>query len=113
MTIETKRTFHPIIERYAFDFDLCPASTGWAQVDTANDASYFGTWANAAKREIVQFVEGDIIITKCDTDAEFAGEVRRIADWHREDGSWKGIDCMCRPDIEQRFAQAGLADLLH
>ena len=30
-------------DRYRFDFDLCSCARGWAQVDTAQDASWFGT----------------------------------------------------------------------
>ena len=33
-------------DRYVYDFGLCTYEKGWAQVDTAQDASYFGTWAN-------------------------------------------------------------------
>ena len=28
-----------------YEFGLCSYEKGWAQVDTAQDASYFGTWA--------------------------------------------------------------------
>ena len=31
-------------DRYTYDFGLCSFEKGWAQVDTAQDASYFGTW---------------------------------------------------------------------
>jgi hypothetical protein len=41
------RRFQPG-DRYRFDFDLCSCARGWAQVDTAQDASRFGTWASPA-----------------------------------------------------------------
>ena len=34
-------------DRYVYDFGLCNHEKGWAQVDTAQDASYFGKWAKA------------------------------------------------------------------
>ncbi len=36
------REFAPA-DRYTYDFGLCSYENGWAQVDTAQDASYFGT----------------------------------------------------------------------
>lgn len=30
-------------DRYRYDFDLCSCARGWAQADTAQDASWFGT----------------------------------------------------------------------
>jgi hypothetical protein len=39
------REFAPA-DRYLYDFGLCSNASSWAQVDTAQDASYFGTWAN-------------------------------------------------------------------
>lgn len=105
------RTFDPVGNRYYFDFEVCTAALGWAQVDTRNDASYLGHWANPARLEIVAFIEGDIIRTECESAEEFVSELRRMAEWDGDD--WLGIDAMCRPDIELRFQQLGLADLLH
>ena len=34
------REFAPA-DRYVYDFGLCSYEKGWAQVDTAQDASYF------------------------------------------------------------------------
>ena len=36
-------------DRYTYDFGLCTYEKGWAQVDTAKDASYFGTWASPTR----------------------------------------------------------------
>jgi hypothetical protein len=38
------RNFRPG-DRYRRDFDLSSCARGWAQDDTAQDASRFGTWA--------------------------------------------------------------------
>lgn len=41
--MKTIRTFAPG-ERYDFDFGECSYANGWAQIDTRQDASYYGTW---------------------------------------------------------------------
>ena len=111
--MNTERSFNPQIDRYYFDTDQCPSSAGWAQIDTISDCSFYGTWANPSRHEIVSYTEGDICITRCDNNAEFVTEIRNMHAFHIENESWKGIDCMCRPDIEHRFTNLGLADLLH
>ena len=108
-----QRFREPMAERINFDAEHCPAPLGWAQIDTTYDASYYGHWANPFTRVLVSFVEGDVCITTCADDAEFAAEIRTMHEFHAETRSWKGIDTMCRCDIEQRFTQCGLADLFH
>ena len=36
-------------DRYVYDFGLCRYEKGWAQIDTAQDASFFGTWADPTR----------------------------------------------------------------
>jgi len=79
------RSFEPG-DRYRYDFDLCSCARGWAQVDTAQDALSFGTWASPAERTIVNFAEGDVTRTVCDTYAEFAAALREIDHWNRDHG---------------------------
>jgi hypothetical protein len=45
MTIEHITEFTPS-DRYVYDFVLCTYDKGWAQIDTRQDASYYGTWTN-------------------------------------------------------------------
>jgi hypothetical protein len=71
---------------YWYDFDLCSCARGWAQVDTALDASWFGTWASPTKRTIFSFAEGDFTRTICDTDEEFAATLREMDRWNRAQG---------------------------
>ena len=33
-------------DRYKYDFDVCHFGKGWAQIDTSEDAYYYGQWAN-------------------------------------------------------------------
>ena len=55
--MKTTREFAPA-DRYIYDFGLCSYENGWAQVDTAQDAAYFGTWANPARVLIFRHVSG-------------------------------------------------------
>ena len=63
------RTFEPG-DRYHYDFDICSCARGWAQVDTAQDAAWFGTWASPSERTILNFAEGDVTRTICETDED-------------------------------------------
>jgi len=100
--------------RYAFDFGCCSAKHGWAQVDTGQDAWYFGTWAHPTRLQIVCYAEGDVSVQTADSPEEFAAEMRRIKEFHDSTG-WKflGIDAMCNDETEQAFKALGLGDLLH
>ena len=46
-------------DRYVYDFGLCSYKKGWAQFDTAQDARYFGTWANPTRLIIFSYCKGD------------------------------------------------------
>ena len=109
----TTRLFEPDTDRYSFDFDTCAASKGWAQVDTDQDASYFGNWANPFTLQTVSYAEGDICVHKADNAKEFAEEMIRTQLWHQDYGDWRGIDTMCSPRIEQAFVYLGLGQLFH
>ena len=52
------REFAPA-DRYLYDFGLCSYANGWAQVDTAQDASCFGTWAHPTRLLIFTYSSGD------------------------------------------------------
>lgn len=96
-------------ERYEFDWGDCSHRLGFAQIDTRQDAPYYGAWANASTRRIVEYCEGDISITTCDTDDEFVEQIRAFADTER----FIGIDGMCSEPIIAAFRAVGLGDLLH
>jgi hypothetical protein len=99
--------------RYAFDFKLCSSINGWAQIDTSQDASYYGNWANPTTRTLTSYCEGDVTVTICDTDAEFVQAVTELVTWHKEHGYWRGIDGMCKPEIIGAFERLGLGEFLH
>jgi hypothetical protein len=100
-------------DRYKFDFRECRARNGWAQLDTKQDASYFGNWINPVTLELVSYCEGDTTHTKCEDEADFIATVRECVRWHTEAGYFIGIDGMCEPSIIEAFTRMGMAELLH
>ena len=107
------RSFEPG-DRYRFDFDLCSCARGWAQVDTAQDASWFGTWASPSERTILNFAEGDVTRTLCDTDEEFAATLREIDRWNRDHGYGPArIDPGFDAALKAAFEAVGLGDMLY
>ena len=105
--------FTPYIDRYAFDFNL-PYRRGWAQLDTEQDASYYGHWANPWRRQVLYYAEGDITLETKETDAAFTNHVRVWANWCKDHlGETGRIDAMTNDQLVIAFTRLELADLLH
>ena len=108
------RDFRPLSDRYSFDTGPCSYANGFAQIDTRQDASYFGTWTAPGSRTIVNFCEGDVTTTVCETDAELAEQLRELARWNDEAGyGLMKIDPGHGDAMRQAFEKLGVADLLH
>ena len=107
--MKRKDSFVMYGDRYAFDMGACSTAKGFAQVDTTQDAPYFGTWANPSSHRIVQYCEGDLSVYDCETPEEFVEwlEEMAAADY------FKGIDGMCNEGIIDGFRALGLGGLLH
>ena len=112
--MQITRDFRPFSDRYAFDTGPCSYANGFAQIDTKQDASYYGSWCSLSARTIVCFCEGDVTTTVCETDDEFIAQIREMARWNdeAEHGPMK-IDAVFHNEMRQAFEQLGLADLLH
>lgn len=111
--MKEERSFVPEGSRYYFDRMLSPGK-GWAQVDSSEDAWYYGTWANPTKLQIVTYAEGDVIIQIADNKNEFVTQMRKLATWHKEmEHTLFGIDPLCNEKLKDKFISIGLADLLH
>ena len=106
-------------DRYYFDGDLCTYAKGWCQVDSEQDASYFGQWANPVTLEYITYAEGDVTTQKCETDEVFIDLIKKTAQWHKDndderfgiDPGWPG-----KPQTEAniaRWTELGFKDLLH
>lgn len=103
-------------DRYKYDFRLCSSKNGFAQIDTYQDASYYGTWANPEKLIIFSYCEGDCYTTICETVEEFVAEIEVIRQWNIEQGGprgFRGIDPGLNPDNIQKWHEIGLGHLLH
>lgn len=101
-------------DRYQFDLKECTYANGWAQLDSRQDAPYYGNWVNPFTRELVSYCEGDVTRTTCDSDEEFIAEVRKNIEWHNEAGYGPAlIDALASPEIRDRLTTLGLASLLH
>jgi len=112
MAVKKIHEFDPC-DRYFFDLDVCSVSKGYAQVDTSLDASYYGTWANPVTFKIVNYCEGDIYVTLCDTLAEFIAEIYAIKQWHISQGNKFGVDPGLNPERIKQWENIGLKELLH
>jgi hypothetical protein len=106
---------HQQTDRYAFDFGECSTANGFAQIDTAQDASYYGQWCNPETLVIVSYIEGDVTRKQCETGEEFAETLQHLKAWTNAAGyDFRGIDPGCRqPAIRARFVALGLSDMLH
>ena len=113
MTVTKTDTFEPMTDRYSFDFKHCSCDKGFSQLDTDQDASYYGQWANPFKRQIVSYAEGDVTVINADTDDEFIAEMKRISKWHKDYGESFNIDPGLNPDHKYKWVSLGLSDLLH
>lgn len=107
------RSFEPG-DRYRYDFGICSPARGWAQVDTAQDAPWFGTWVSPAERTILNYAEGDVTRQVCETDEEFAQALRDLDQWNRDYGYGPAkIDPGFDPAMKAAFERLGLGDMLH
>ena len=100
--------------RYLYDLGLCSTANGWAQVDTAQVASYFGTWANPTRLMIFSYCEGDTTLKEAGSPEEFAAELREVDAWNRAHGYGPArIDPGFDPAMKEAFEALGLGDMLH
>lgn len=103
-------------DRYQFDFTLL--KDGFFQVDTIQDASYYGHWLNPIKRIMISFVEGDLTIAKYDNDEEMIEDLKKHDKFEREcAGNDKGIKIDMglkdRGNVEKMFEKLGLLEYVH
>ena len=111
--MKTTRSFVST-ERYEFDFKHCTTGKGFAQVDTSQDAPYFGIWANPFTLRVVTYCEGDITIQDAANETEFIQEIQAIRTWNHENGhKFIGIDPGFNESLKSKFNEIGLSEMLH
>lgn len=100
--------------RYSFDFGCCSPSEGWAQIDTEQDASYYGVWAHPIEMKVFSFVEGDITLKEAETLEEFVAELRSIESFEVSQGRKPArIDPGLNEDRIRAFKEMGLESMMH
>ena len=100
--------------RYEYDFGVCSIAKGWAQIDTSQDASYFGQWVNPVLRWIFSYCEGDTTVTQCATNEELVSEIAKMKAWNLENGHrFLGIDPGFSVPLRSALVHAGLGEYLH
>ena len=106
----------PADDRYHYDFTLTPAK-GWAQIDTPEDAAWYGAWVNPQARRMVTYVEGEesaATLEDGEDPAVFGQHVRDYCQRHETRHGKPGrIDDMCRDGIRSAIIALGLEDCLH
>lgn len=119
MSVTIKRDFAPA-DRYLYDFKVLTIEKGWAQLDTRQDASYYGHWINPVTREIFSYCEGDTCLTTCETDAEMQAYLADMTAWNVEmgyapfrNGKPVGIDPGFNTDLKMACIGAGLSAWMH
>jgi len=100
-------------DRYRYDFGLCSVSNGFAQIDTSQDAHYYGNWTNPEKRITFSYVEGDCTTTECESDQEYVEHIHDFAKWSTEMGYGFKLDPGLGPEIKAKFVALGLDEYLH
>ena len=112
--MKTEKKFLPNKVRYDFDFGECSMGKGFAQVDTSQDASYYGTWANPFTLTVINFAEGDVCTRIADTEEEFIEELLLIKRWNDNTGNkFKGIDTGFDKELREKFVEIGAEELLY
>ena len=98
---------------YFYDYNECTTRNGFAQLDTNQDASYYGTWANPSTFLIINFCEGDETRKQCENAEEFIAEIESINKWREDNNDKLRIDPGLGPDLKQKFIDLGLEKYLH
>lgn len=103
--MKIERSFQPDLDRYAFDEALL--EKGYLQVDTEQDASYYGNWVNLKTRRCVGFAEGDVTVVDCKDDSELASYLRGVYQLIHIDAGLRNRD-----QVMDRAEQIGIRDLM-
>ena len=99
--------------RYAFDFKYCKLEDGWIQLDTKQDASYFGNWVNLSTREIWSFTEGDVCFIAKRQELGIVQEIKRAMRFYFELGYDTWLDPYTRKEeVLSLLAKYGKEGLL-
>lgn len=106
-----KRTHDFIMdgERYTYDNGECSPSNDYAQMDTTQDAWYYGQWTNPFELKIVAYMEGDLYREEYESLEEYVDALKKLFTYDH----MIAIDPMLNSKVKKRFVEIGLGHLLH
>jgi hypothetical protein len=78
--MQIERSFNDQTDRYAFDFGECSYENGFCQIDTEQDASYYGNWINLTERKATCYAEGDVARISFDNDEQMVNWLNSFKD---------------------------------
>lgn len=107
--VTTKEYFAPA-DRYAYDFGHC---RDWAQLDTDQDAPYYGTWACPDVLALVCYCEGDVTIEVADNEQSFVEMIISWFNWAVEAGYKPAVDPGFDSAKIDRWTELGLEYMIH
>lgn len=111
MTITKQEIGSSADTRYIFDNRL---PSDYAQLDTSEDASWYGNWASAQRLTFISYAEGDCVVTKCETVEEFKEEFKSFLSFCDRVGyRFLGIDPGLNEPSKDSWLQIGLNEFLH
>lgn len=105
----TETGFYMNADRYRWDCGECSSKNGFAQLDTSQDAPYYGAWANPTSRIFIEYCEGDFTKTTHETDEEFIETIREFCQTDR----FRGIDPGWNISDADPWKALGLTKFLH
>ena len=100
-------------DRYFYDYGMCKTENGWAQIDTTQDAWYYGMWTNPSQMKMLSYVEGDVTIQEAESPEEYIEMIRETAQWSISGGYGFKIDAMFNQRLSDLFLALGLKEFLH
>lgn len=109
--MKISRGFEIDTDRYRYDFNiLCK----WAQIDTSQDASYFGQWACPFELKYFSYCEGDTTLVEFDSPEELIKYIEAIKTWNDEQGhKFLGVDPGLDPVKRAKWIEIGALHLFH
>ena len=113
MTVTITRGTDHDGNRYDYDSAL---PRDFAQLDTSEDASWYGNWASAKRLKLFSYCEGDTTLTVCETVEEFRQQLEEFQAFCARIGyEFRGIDpgWVHTEEILQPWRDAGLSHLIH
>ena len=99
----------PYRERYHFDTNEFTTENGFAQVNTPEDAPYYGMWTNPFMMTIATFIEGDMSYCFAESAEEYCLILRGIEERHNHE---MFIDTMHNNELTQRFIELHMGCIL-